>query len=253
MCGIVGIAGSAGRPVDDAVLRSMNDALWHRGPDDEGYLVRDQVGLAMRRLSIIDVAGGRQPIHNEDKSVLGRLQRRDLQLRRAARRPPAPRPPLRTRRATPRPSSTCTRSTATPASAGSAGCSRYALWDEPAQARLLARDRFGIKPLYYGRHDGRLYFSSELRAFQRVPGFPARPQRGEHRALPGLPLRAGAGDHLEGRGRAARRPTTWSYEDGKLRNAGTGTWSTGRTGGCRPPSGASGSWPSSGTAWRATW
>src|SRR6185295_12299418 len=69
MCGIVGIAGSAGRPVDDAVLRSMNDAIWHRGPDDDGYLVRDRVGLGMRRLSIIDVAGGRQPIHNEDKSV----------------------------------------------------------------------------------------------------------------------------------------------------------------------------------------
>ena len=58
MCGIVGIAGSSGRPVDDAIVRSMNDALWHRGPDDEGYLVRDQVGLGMRRLSIIDVAGG---------------------------------------------------------------------------------------------------------------------------------------------------------------------------------------------------
>ena len=47
----------------------MNDSLWHRGPDDEGFLVRDRVGLGMRRLSIIDVAGGRQPIHNEDKSV----------------------------------------------------------------------------------------------------------------------------------------------------------------------------------------
>src|SRR2546422_9457281 len=69
MCGIVGIAGSSGRPVDDAVVRSMNDALWHRGPDDEGYLVHDRVGLGMRRLSIIDITGGRQPIHNEDKSV----------------------------------------------------------------------------------------------------------------------------------------------------------------------------------------
>src|SRR5712692_3497518 len=69
MCGIVGVGGSSGRPVDDAVLRSMNDALWHRGPDDEGYLVREQVGLGMRRLSIIDVVGGRQPVHNEDKSV----------------------------------------------------------------------------------------------------------------------------------------------------------------------------------------
>src|SRR5262249_57836175 len=69
MCGIVGIAGSGTRSIDESVLRSMNDSLWHRGPDDDGFLVRDRVGLGMRRLSIIDVAGGRQPIHNEDKSV----------------------------------------------------------------------------------------------------------------------------------------------------------------------------------------
>src|SRR2546426_10271282 len=69
MCGIVGIVGSSSHPVDDAVVRSMNDALWHRGPDDEGYLVRDQVGFGMRRLSIIEITGGRQPIPNEDKSV----------------------------------------------------------------------------------------------------------------------------------------------------------------------------------------
>src|SRR5262245_18430089 len=69
MCGIVGIAGSAERPIDDALVRSMNDSVWHRGPDDEGYFIRDEVGLGMRRLSIIDVAGGRQPLCNRDKSI----------------------------------------------------------------------------------------------------------------------------------------------------------------------------------------
>src|SRR2546428_13105994 len=69
MCGIAGIVGSADRPADDAVVRSMTDALWHRGPDDEGFLIQRSVGLGMRRLSIIDVESGRQPIRNEDKSV----------------------------------------------------------------------------------------------------------------------------------------------------------------------------------------
>ena len=69
MCGIAGIVGSVDRPVDDALVRSMTDALWHRGPDDEGFLIQRSVGLGMRRLAIIDVESGRQPIHNEEKSV----------------------------------------------------------------------------------------------------------------------------------------------------------------------------------------
>jgi asparagine synthase (glutamine-hydrolysing) len=173
MCGIVGIAGSAGRPVDDAVLRSMNDALWHRGPDDDGYLVRDRIGLGMRRLSIIDVAGGRQPIHNEDKSVWavynGEIYnynelRDDLQRRGHH---------------------FYTRSDTETLvhlyeEYGDEGVSRlrgmfaYALWDERRHRLVIGRDRLGIKPLYYGRLDGRLYFASELRAFGRVPGFPHR-------------------------------------------------------------------------------
>lgn len=173
MCGIVGIAGSAGRPVDDAVLRSMNDALWHRGPDDDGFLVRDRVGLGMRRLSIIDVAGGRQPIHNEDKSVWAVFNgeiynyaelRDDLQRRGHH---------------------FYTRSDTETIvhlyeEYGDEGVSRlrgmfaYALWDERRNRLLIARDRLGIKPLYYGRRDGALYFASELRAFGRVPGFPHR-------------------------------------------------------------------------------
>jgi asparagine synthase (glutamine-hydrolysing) len=171
MCGIVGIAGSTTRPVDESILRSMNDALWHRGPDDDGFLVRDQVGLGMRRLSIIDVAGGRQPIHNEDKSVWAVFNgeiynynelRDDLQWRGHH---------------------FYTRSDTETIvhlyeEYGDEGVSRlrgmfaYALWDERRNRLFVGRDRLGIKPLYYGRFDGRLYFGSELRAFGRVPGFP---------------------------------------------------------------------------------
>ena len=171
MCGIVGIAGSPRRPIDEAVLRSMNDALWHRGPDDEGFLVRDRVGLGMRRLSIIDVAGGRQPMHNEDKSVWAVFNgeiynyhelRDDLQ-----------------RRGhhfyTQSDSETLVHLYEEYGDEGVTrlrGMFAYALWDERRSRLFIARDRLGIKPLYYARFEDRLFFASELRAFREVPGFP---------------------------------------------------------------------------------
>jgi asparagine synthase (glutamine-hydrolysing) len=70
MCGIAGIvAASEGAPSCLNRLRAMCDAMVHRGPDDEGLEICDRVALGMRRLSIIDLAGGHQPIHNEDKTV----------------------------------------------------------------------------------------------------------------------------------------------------------------------------------------
>ena len=70
MCGIVGIIQSEKKGnVDPGILRRMNDSLRHRGPDDEGYWVQNPVGLGMRRLSIIDLEGGHQPISNETGDV----------------------------------------------------------------------------------------------------------------------------------------------------------------------------------------
>src|SRR5258706_15819523 len=68
MCGITGFVNADGRAVDRSVLEAMNRAIVHRGPDEEGFYVKQNVGLAMRRLSIIDLASGQQPIHNEDKT-----------------------------------------------------------------------------------------------------------------------------------------------------------------------------------------
>ncbi|MCA9888205.1 MAG: asparagine synthetase B, partial [Anaerolineae bacterium] len=69
MCGICGVIHLDGQPIEPDVLQAMNNALTHRGPDDAGYYINDNVGLAMRRLSIIDVAGSPQPLYNEDESV----------------------------------------------------------------------------------------------------------------------------------------------------------------------------------------
>jgi asparagine synthase (glutamine-hydrolysing) len=171
MCGIVGIAGSVTHPVDEVVVRSMNDSLSHRGPDDDGLLVRDRVGLGMRRLSIIDVAGGRQPIHNEDKSVWAVFNGEIYNYREL-------RDDLERRGHHFYTQSDTETIVHLYEEYGADGVSRlrgmfaYALWDERRNRLVVARDRLGIKPLYYGRFGGRLYFASELRAFGLVPGFP---------------------------------------------------------------------------------
>ncbi|MGB7132291.1 MAG: asparagine synthase (glutamine-hydrolyzing) [Candidatus Sulfotelmatobacter sp.] len=69
MCGIAGIVSTDGEPIEAATIHRMCQAIVHRGPDDEGLFVKDGVGLGMRRLSIIDVSGGHQPVFNEDRSV----------------------------------------------------------------------------------------------------------------------------------------------------------------------------------------
>ncbi len=68
MCGIAGYINGDSRAVNREILERMNACIVHRGPDDDGFYVRENVGLAMRRLSIIDLAHGRQPIHNADKT-----------------------------------------------------------------------------------------------------------------------------------------------------------------------------------------
>ena len=69
MCGIVGIVRNDSKPVDEALLSRMSNAIRHRGPDDDGFYVNGGVGLGMRRLSIIDIKSGHQPIHNQDRSA----------------------------------------------------------------------------------------------------------------------------------------------------------------------------------------
>lgn len=170
MCGIVGMLDLKGRRVDPSWIQVMNDSIAHRGPDDSGSYVKQSIGLGMRRLSIIDVAGGYQPVYNETKTVWvvfnGEIYNH-LELRKDLEK-------AGHRFYTHSDSETLVHLYE---QYGIEGVSRlrgmfaYALWDEKAERLLLVRDRIGIKPLYYSIMNGRLVFASELKAFLGLPWF----------------------------------------------------------------------------------
>ena len=172
VCGIVGIYHyRTDQPINEAVLRRMTGALVHRGPDDEGFHVAGKIGLGHRRLSIIDVAGGHQPVFNEDGSIAVILNGEIYNYRELAKLVEARGHRLRTQS-----------DTETIAHLyeefGEAcvehlrGMFAFALWDAREQKLLLARDRAGKKPLYFADIGGALIFGSELKALLEHPAMP---------------------------------------------------------------------------------
>ncbi len=162
MCGICGIATTRGA-VDPGRLAAMSATLEHRGPDSDGTFFTDGVGLAARRLAIIDLAGGDQPIANEDGTIhivqngeIYNFEELLRELERAGHR-------FRTR------SDTevivhAYEEWGLHFAARLRGMFAVALWDAPQRRLVLARDRFGIKPLLYRDVAGELSFASELDA-----------------------------------------------------------------------------------------
>jgi asparagine synthase (glutamine-hydrolysing) len=163
VCGIAGIIGREREVVEASRVQQMCRTIVHRGPDDEGIYAKGRVGLGMRRLSIIDLSGGRQPIHNEDKSVWivfnGEIYnfpelRKELEGRGHQ---------FYTHTDTEvivhlyeEMGAECVQKLR--------GMFAIALYDEGRQSLLLARDRLGKKPLHYALHNGVLYFGSEIKA-----------------------------------------------------------------------------------------
>ena len=170
MCGIVGFVGA--RADMDEILQAMMDRIVHRGPDGEGRFVDGQVALGHRRLSIIDLEGGKQPMFNEDGSLVVvfngevyNFQELREQLLAAGH-------------------TFATRSDTEVLLHGYEewgkemldrlrGMFTFALWDSRAKTLLLARDHFGIKPLYYYQNPetGTLMFGSEIKSFLAHPEF----------------------------------------------------------------------------------
>ena len=203
MCGLAGIALTQGRTLDPSLLRRMNGTLAHRGPDGEGIFVDRNVGLAHRRLSIIDLAAGAQPLFNEDESVVVVFNGEIYNYRQLTAELVASGHVFRTQ------SDTETlvhlyEQYGMEMLSRLRGMFAFALYDRRERALYLVRDRFGIKPCYYSLSEGACYFASEIRAIlatgHRVSPSPsaidlylrtrfARPAF-TARALP-FPLRAG--------------------------------------------------------------
>src|SRR2546426_1023352 len=177
MCGIVGIVKlNPEEAVEEARLKGMRDVLRHRGPDGEGLLVDGPVGLGMRRLAIVDVVGGHQPIANEDQTAWivynGEIYNHaDL------------RPGLERRGHSYRTRSDTETILHLYEEEGERcverlrGMFAFAIWDRGRGRLLLARDRLGIKPLYYAYADDELVFASEIKAI--LAGGSVRPALNE--------------------------------------------------------------------------
>lgn len=168
MCGISGIYNTHGEPVNVHTLRAMLTSIYHRGPDDEGIYVNHNVGIGMRRLSIIDLAGGQQPIFNEDKSVVVVFNGEIYNYRQLASA-------LRQRGHTLTTNSDTEVIVHLYEDHGEEcvqhlrGMFSFAIWDLRQQRLLIARDRLGIKPLYYTEREGAVVFSSEIKSLLRHP------------------------------------------------------------------------------------
>jgi asparagine synthase (glutamine-hydrolysing) len=173
MCGITGIVDlRACRPVDRGALQRMNERQHHRGPDEAGQHIAPGVGLAHRRLSIIDLVTGRQPLYNEDGTVVVVFNGEIYNYRQLVRALEALGHVFRTR--------SDTEVIVHAWEAWGAACVErfrgmfaFALWDENHETLLLARDRLGVKPLHYALlPDGHLIFASELKALSGHGGMP---------------------------------------------------------------------------------
>ena len=243
MCGIAGILSlSPDVRVDADALDRMSAALVHRGPDDEGrYLDPEcRCGFGFRRLSIIDVAGGHQPIANEDQTVwvvfngeIYNFRELRAELQEQGHR--------FTTRSDSEVIAHLYEQHGDACLARLAGMFAIAVWDQRRGRLLLARDRFGKKPLTYAVHDGRLYFASEAKAILALPGVPREidPQslhrylifqyvpaphsiyKGFHKLLPGHCLVIDAHRPLDAQPQAywrlQPRPFGGSYADAKTR------------------------------------
>jgi asparagine synthase (glutamine-hydrolysing) len=168
MCGIVGLVRNDGKPVDRDLLARMNDAIRHRGPDDDGFYLNGPVGLGMRRLAIIDLKSGQQPIHNQDGTtwiVFNGEIYNYLELRQQLEKL----------------GHTFYTNSDTEAIVHAydqygTDCPKYlrgmfafAIWNERTQELFLTRDRVGKKPVLYAEVNGQLVFGSEFTALLQHP------------------------------------------------------------------------------------
>jgi asparagine synthase (glutamine-hydrolysing) len=172
VCGIAGIVAPKGSTVDQSLLERMTRTLAHRGPDAEGLFVHENVGLGHRRLSIIDLSSGQQPLFNEDGTVVVVYNGEIYNFKETKAELEALGHVFRTH---------CDTEVIVHAyEQWGASCPSkfrgmfaFAVFDRKTGDVFLCRDRVGVKPLYYAIEDGRLLFASEIKAI--LPGLAHKP------------------------------------------------------------------------------
>lgn len=168
MCGICGVYRFDQTPVQHAQLKKMNDQMRVRGPDDEGFFVNGSFGMAMRRLSIIDLSGGHQPISNEEEDIFVVLNgeiynyielRQELEARGHRFKTHSDVEVL----------VHLYEEEGTEAIKQLNGMFAFSLWDQKKQQLWIGRDRLGIKPLVYSHSSGLFAFGSTLDTLAQLP------------------------------------------------------------------------------------
>jgi len=170
MCGLSGIINLDQSPVDAVILKQMNDALRHRGPNNDGYYLENNIGLAHRRLSIIDIFNGTQPMRNEDKSVYI-VFNGEIYNHHSIRNTLKSKGHIFL--------SECDTEAIVHAYeeygydciSHLEGMFAFAIYDSKAQIVFLARDRMGEKPLFYYKTEKNFIFASELQSLTTNPSF----------------------------------------------------------------------------------
>lgn len=182
MCGIYGIVRFDGQPVEAATLSAMGRVTSHRGPDDEGLHLDGWAAIGMRRLSIIDLSGGHQPLSNEDESIWLVCNGEIYNFREL-------RSALQAKGHRFKTGSDCEVLIHLYEEHGDDfvqhlnGMYGFALWDARRKRMLVGRDRLGIKPIYVHRSGNVLAFSSEAKAFLALPAFSAGVDHGALRSF----------------------------------------------------------------------
>ena len=213
MCGITGFVGQ--RAEMQQILQEMMDLIAHRGPDGQGQFVEGPAALGQRRLSIIDLEGGRQPMFNEDENLvvvfngeIYNFQELSEELKAAGH-------------------TFATRSDTEVLLHGYEqwgkdllprlrGMFAFAIWDRSAQTLFCARDHFGIKPLYYYQaEDGTLLFGSEIKSFLAHPSFKKELNRDQLELY--LSYQYSPGENTFFKGVKKLLPAHWmEWKDGRL-------------------------------------
>ncbi len=163
ICGAIQLRGCSRAPLSAETLRAMTDAMHHRGPDDDGYHIDDGIAIGVRRLSIVDVSGGHQPMTNERGTVVA-AQNGELYNQEAVRRQ------LEARGSTFKTGCDTEILPHLYERVGDAapellnGIFAFVIWDAEQRRAVLARDRLGVKPLYHAEVGDVLLFGSELKS-----------------------------------------------------------------------------------------